>query len=83
MDTADDLLIIPHQRLSPDALTGLIEEFVTRDGTDSGYTQAALSDNVAMVRRQLADGSAVIVFDNRRQTCNIVPTESLKTIISS
>ena len=82
MTAADDLLIIPHRSLSPEALTGLIEEFVTRDGTDSGYTRAELSENVAMVRRQLDNGSAVIVFDNRRQTCNIVPADTLKTIVS-
>ena len=81
MPDADDLLIISHRNLSPEALTGLIEEFVTRDGTDSGYTQGSLVENVAMVRRQLDDGTAVIVFDNRRQTCNIVPADTLKTIV--
>jgi hypothetical protein len=30
-------IIIPHDRLSLTALHGLIEEFVTRDGTDTGY----------------------------------------------
>ena len=34
-------LIIPHDQLSPQALKGLIEEFVTRDGTDNGYTRAS------------------------------------------
>ncbi|GAB6904885.1 conserved hypothetical protein [Desulfosarcina cetonica] len=81
MPDADDLLIIPHRQLSPEALTGLIEEFVTRDGTDSGYTRGSLVENAAMVRRQLDDGTAVIVFDNRRQTCNIVPADTLKTIV--
>ena len=38
MSAPEDLLVIPHHRLSAGALTGLIEEFVTRDGTDSGYT---------------------------------------------
>lgn len=73
--TDDDRLIIPHRRLSPEALAGLIEEFVTRDGTDSGYTRGSLEANVAMVRRQLDAGKAVIVFDNRLQTWNIVPAE--------
>src|SRR6266849_1499383 len=29
-------LIIPHRRLSPDALRGVIEAFITREGTDYG-----------------------------------------------
>ena len=34
---------IPHDQLSPQALRGLIEEFVTRDGTDYGTTEASLA----------------------------------------
>ncbi|BBO92154.1 YheU family protein [Desulfosarcina ovata] len=79
MDEPEAMLVIPHRQLSPDALTGLIEEFVTRDGTDSGYTRGSLDESVAMVRRQLDVGQAVIVFDNRTQTCNIVPAETIKT----
>ena len=30
-------MIIPHEKLSPEALQAIIEEFVTRDGTDTGY----------------------------------------------
>jgi uncharacterized protein YheU (UPF0270 family) len=68
-----DFLVVPHRDLSPHALSGLIEEFVTRDGTDTGYTQGSLKENVAMVRRQLDRGEVVVVFDNATNTCNIVP----------
>lgn len=73
----ETLIVIPHQRLSLEALTGLIQEFVTRDGTDSGYTRGSLEERVAMVRRQLDSGQAVIVFDDRSKTCNIVPAEAV------
>jgi uncharacterized protein YheU (UPF0270 family) len=72
-------MIIPYRKLSPDALRGLIEEFVTRDGTDSGYTKKTLNENVAMVLDQLERGEASIVFDQRSKTCNIVSGEHLKT----
>jgi len=73
----ETLLVIPYRDLSPEALTGLIQEFVTRDGTDSGYTRGSLEENVAMVRRQLDTGQAVIVFDDRTKSCNIVPAETI------
>ena len=73
----ETLLVIPHRDLSPEALTGLIQEFVTRDGTDSGYTRGSLEESVAMVRRQLDAGQAVIVFDDGSKTCNIVPAEGI------
>ena len=75
----ETLIVIPHQRQSHEALTGLIQEFVTRDGTDSGYTRGSLEENVAGVRRQLDSGQAVIVFHDRSKTCNIVPAEAVSS----
>jgi uncharacterized protein YheU (UPF0270 family) len=53
-------MIIPYEKLSREALQGLIEEFVTRDGTDSGYTKKSLEENVEMVMRQLQHGEVFI-----------------------
>lgn len=69
-------IIIPHNQLSPEALQGLIEEFVTRNGTDGGYTSRTLEQNVAMVMRQLNRGEAMVVYDEVTQTANIVPKNS-------
>lgn len=77
MPERESLLVIPHRRLSDTALNGLIEEFVTRDGTDTGYTRGTLAENVAMVRRQLDRGEATIVFDDITKTCNIVPADKV------
>jgi uncharacterized protein len=65
-------MIIPQDRLSHDTLQGLIEDFVTRDGTDSGYTKSSLEENVEMVMRQLSQRQAFIVYDQETQTANIV-----------
>ena len=35
-------MIIPHRLLSPDALRGVIETFVTREGTDYGAQDRAI-----------------------------------------
>lgn len=64
---------IPHKKLSPEALRGLIEEFVTRHGTDGGYTRKTLQQNVDMVMGQLNRGEAVVRYDEITQTANIVP----------
>ncbi len=78
MPDREAMLVVPYRQLSPEALSGLIEEFVTRDGTDSGYTRGSLAENVAMVRRQLEAGLAVVAFDNLTKTCNIVSVETLR-----
>ncbi len=71
-------VIVPHTRLSEEALQGLLEEFVSRDGTDSGYIALTLQERVAQVRRQLDRGEAVVVFDEVTQTANIMPAKEVR-----
>ncbi|MFH0995677.1 MAG: YheU family protein [Pseudomonadota bacterium] len=73
-------IIIPHDRLSQTALLGLIEEFVTRDGTDTGFIDGSLEGNVEMVIRQLDRGDVLIIYDEATQTVNIVPKEYSRSI---
>jgi uncharacterized protein YheU (UPF0270 family) len=56
-------MMIPHAMLSPDALRGLIEAFVTREGTDYGLQDIPLATKVFQVQQQLDAGTAVIVYD--------------------
>lgn len=72
------MVIIPYEELSPEALQGLIEEYVTRPGTDTGYTKATIDQNVEMVKRQLRRGEAVITFDEESQTANIVNVKDVR-----
>jgi uncharacterized protein YheU (UPF0270 family) len=65
-------LKIPYDQLSPDALKGVIEEFVTRDGTDYGEHEVPLETKINQVLTQLKNGRAVIVFDPESETCNIM-----------
>lgn len=56
-------MIIPVEKLSADAVHGLIEEFITREGTDYGEVELALPEKVEQVKAQLARGDVVVVFD--------------------
>ena len=71
-----EALEIPHAALSADALKGLLESFVLREGTDYGDRLYSLEDKVAQVRRQLDQGSVVIVYDPHAESCHIMPMES-------
>ena len=70
-------MIIPYEKLNPETLENLIEEFVTREGTDSGYVKGSLEENVARVKGQLRKKIAYIVYDEKTGSCNIVPAEFL------
>ena len=70
-------MIIPHRRLSPDALRGVIEAFIIREGTDYGVHDVPLTTKVAQVRHQLDTGTAVIVYDADTDSCTIQPADQL------
>ena len=70
-------MIIPHRRLSPDALRGVIEAFITREGTDYGVHDVPLATKVEQVRHQLDAGTAVIVYDEATDSWTIQPTDQL------
>jgi uncharacterized protein YheU (UPF0270 family) len=65
-------MIIPHNELSDDALSGLIEEFVTRDGTEMNDA----STKAATVRKGLDRGDLLVVYDPESESCNIVPADN-------
>lgn len=63
---------IPYDQLSPEALHGVIEEFVTRDGTDYGEIEAPLEKKIAQVLKQLKSREVFIVFDRQSETCTLI-----------
>ena len=63
---------VPHAQLAPELLRRLIEEFVTRDGTDYGAVERTLGEKVAVVLQQLEIGEVAIVVDAESETVDIV-----------
>ena len=59
--------------LAPETLRRVVEEFITREGTDYGLREASLDAKVADVIHQLEVGEARIVFDPEIESVNIVP----------
>ncbi len=64
-------MLIPYQELEPSTLRKVVEEFVTRDGTDSSSVEA----RIEAVLKQLANGRAALHFDDDSKTCNIVSSD--------
>ena len=56
-------VVVPHSELSDDALRGVIESFVLREGTDYGERDVSHDDKIAQVMRLLERGEARILFD--------------------
>jgi hypothetical protein len=65
-------MIIPPEQVSADALGGLIEEFITREGTDYGQIDFDLATKVEQVKHQLNKGDVVIIFDSTTESVNLM-----------
>ena len=64
--------IIPADKLSVEALQGIIEEFISRGGTDYGAVKASPETNFKQVKYKLEKSLAVLVFDDEAETTNIL-----------
>ncbi|WP_323815524.1 YheU family protein [Cellvibrio sp. NN19] len=65
-------MIIPYEQISSDALQGLIEEFITREGTDYGVEEVSLSTKVEQIKQQLKRREIVVVFDPATESVSIL-----------
>ena len=72
-------MIIPYTDIAPATLNSLIEEFVTRDGTDYGDTEASMATKVQQVINQLERKEVFIVYSEEYETCNIKTKDSFET----
>lgn len=71
-DDARAIMIIPPDLLSAEALRGIIEDFVTSEGTDYGLEEVPLEDKVRAVRSQIDRGDVEIVFDPKTESIDLV-----------
>lgn len=69
-------MIIPTHKLKEATLKSLVEEFVTRDGTDNG-DDTSLQQRVNTIMNSLSLKQVIIVYDEMTETTHIVPSESI------
>jgi hypothetical protein len=63
---------VPYTELSADALQGVVDNYVLREGTDYGDRTFSHEQKVAQVLQQLQRGEAQIMFDPLDSSVTIV-----------
>ncbi len=63
---------MPWHQLSEDALLGLIEEFITRDGTDYGLRELSLDEKTEEAMSRIKNNSILIIFDEASELCQLI-----------
>ena len=71
-------MIIPPEQLSQDALQGVLEEFIGREGTDYGEQELSLEEKVALLRPQVARGEVVIVYDEFLESLTLTRRDEVR-----
>ena len=71
-------VVIPHQELSREALLGVIEDFINREGTDYGESPVDMGTKVAQVRAQLDNGKVVLLYDEESASVILVTAEAFR-----
>ncbi|MDZ7923806.1 MAG: YheU family protein [Marinagarivorans sp.] len=66
-------MIIPPASLSPEILNNILEEFITREGTDYGNIELSLSDKVKRLTPQILNGNVLIIFDKKSESIQLMP----------
>lgn len=68
-------MIIPYQSLETEVLKRLLEEIVTRDGTDYGEVELSTSQKLNGALRALQEKRSVLLWDEETESASLVSAE--------
>lgn len=71
--------ITPSQ-LSPDALNGIIENFILREGTDYGVVEVEFEKKKSQIQKQIDRGDVKIVFDQTSETVSLLTATDFRKL---
>lgn len=74
---------VPASALSREAIEGLVEEFITREGTDYGHHEYSLEHKRSAVLRQLERGEIAIVFAFESESTTLVTRRELASLVAA
>jgi uncharacterized protein YheU (UPF0270 family) len=69
------MVVVPADRLSPDALQAVIEDFITVQMPEDWSAEEPMATRVEKIKRMLAKGLVEIRFDPQTQACGLFENE--------
>lgn len=74
---------VPFAQLSEDAQNGVIDDFITREGTDYGKNEVSLETKRTQIRRQIESGRVQLVFDPGLESVTLITDAEWKKVSRS
>lgn len=69
------MIIIPYKEFQPEVLQAVLEEYISREGTDYGLYEYTLEQKLEQLLSKIKQGQAFICFDEETQSCTILNRE--------
>lgn len=69
--------LIPYDSLGKDTLEAILDDIVSREGTDYGDYDLSSEQKRQQALNALKSGSAVLLFDTESETIKMVPKDTL------
>lgn len=69
--------LIPYDSLAPDTLETILDDIVSRDGTDYGDYELSVAQKRQQALQSLKKGEAVLLFDTESETIKMVRKEDM------
>ena len=74
---------VPPDRVDPELLFAMIEEFVTRDGTDYGSSESSLEQKVQQLERRLRSGEVWLIFELESEQWDWLPADEAAQLVGN
>lgn len=71
-------MIIPYQSLSSDVLRAIVEEYISREGTDYGEHELSLEQKVQRLLPQIRAGEVLVVFDEVTESVQLLAKQDYR-----
>jgi uncharacterized protein YheU (UPF0270 family) len=71
------MIEIPWQNLPEETLSRMLEEIVTRDGTDYGAQERPVSARLEEAKTSLREGKALLTWDEESESASLIDRDQL------
>jgi uncharacterized protein len=68
--------------LSSQALNGIIENFILREGTDYGANEVSYEKKAEQIGRQILKGTVKIVYDQTTETVSLLKEQDYRQLVN-
>lgn len=72
---------VPMERLQPEVLQNLLEEYASRDGTDYGAVELTLEQKTDNLRRQLHNAELVLLYQTESEQWDLLTAEQAEILL--